>query len=76
MSSPADRAHHTLRVIEQRHKPEIHMQLLVAVEKAQTGVVGDEIYFDRLVSSHHHHVLENPGCPLPGDVRQLEQVPV
>ena len=32
-----------LRVIEQRHETEVHVQLLVAVEKGKAGVVGNEI---------------------------------
>ena len=33
----------SLRVIEQRHETEIHVQLLVAVEKGKAGVVSNEI---------------------------------
>ena len=29
-----------LRVIEERHKAEVHVQLLMAVKECQTGVVG------------------------------------
>jgi hypothetical protein len=32
-----------LRVIEQRHETEVHVQLLVAVEEGEAGVVGNEI---------------------------------
>ena len=34
-----------LRVIEQRHKTEVHVQLLVAVEEGESGVVSNEINF-------------------------------
>ena len=32
-----------LRVIEQRHETEVHVQLLVAMEEGEAGVVGDKI---------------------------------
>src|ERR1035441_8943660 len=34
---------HLLNVIEQGHKPEVHVQLLVAVKQGEAGIVGDEI---------------------------------
>lgn len=40
-------------VIEESHKPEIHMELLVAVEEGQTRVVGNEIHFRFLVAAEH-----------------------
>ena len=32
-----------LRVVEQRHEPKVHVQLLMAVEQSQAGIVGDEV---------------------------------
>ena len=39
---------HVSRVVEQRHEPEVHVQLLMAVEERPTGIVCDEIEFDLL----------------------------
>jgi hypothetical protein len=43
------------------HETEVHVQLLVAVEKRQTRVVCDEIELDLLKPTHHHDVLNDPG---------------
>ena len=50
-----------LRIIEQRHEPEIHVQLLMAVEECEAGVVGDEIDVGFLVTAEHDDVFENSG---------------
>ena len=40
-----------LGVIEQRHKSEIHMQLLMTMEQGPAGVVGHKVDFYFLVST-------------------------
>src|SRR6516164_11463615 len=60
------------RVAEQRHKPEIHMQLLVAVKQRQPRIVGDEVKLKLLKSAQHDYVLDYSGGRLAGDARQFE----
>lgn len=43
--------HVNLRVVEQRHKTKIHVQLLVTVEQGEAGVVGNEIDLDFLIAT-------------------------
>src|SRR6516164_8874591 len=50
-----------LHVVEQRHEAEIHVELLVAMEKRQTGIVRDEVDLCFLIAAEHDHVLENSG---------------
>lgn len=38
-------------VIEQRHEPEVHVKLLVAVEQRQSWIVGDEVDFCLLIAA-------------------------
>lgn len=46
-----------LDVVEEAHEAEIHMQLLVAVEKGHAGVVRDNVYLGFLVAAKHDHVF-------------------
>ena len=50
-----------LRVVEERHETEVHVQLLVAMEESEAGVVGNEIDFRLLVAAQHDHVLNDAG---------------
>ena len=34
-----------LHVIEERHEPEVHVQLLVTVEQSETGIVSNKVDF-------------------------------
>ena len=43
--------HLNLRVVEQRHKTKIHVQLLVTVEQREAGVVGNEIDLNFLIAT-------------------------
>src|SRR6516165_8781293 len=63
-------------VIEERHEPEIHMQLLMTVKERQPRIVGHEIKLQLLKPAQHHHVLDHPGGRFAGDARQLEAVAV
>jgi hypothetical protein len=50
-----------LRVIEQRHEAEIHVQLLMAVEQGQPGIIRAEVHFDLLVAGEYDDVFEHTG---------------
>ena len=63
-----------LNVVEQGHEAEVHVQLLVAVEEGEAGVVGDEVDLDLLVAADHHNVLHDAGGRLAGDRCELEAV--
>jgi hypothetical protein len=65
-----------LDVIEQCHEAEIHVQLLVAMEQGQAGIIRDEVHLDLLIAAQHHHVLHDTGRRLAGDPHQLETVAV
>jgi len=54
-------------VPEQRHEPEIHMQLLM-------GMI--EVHLDFLEAAQHHHVLDDARGRLAADTHELEAVPV
>ena len=56
---------HSSGIIEQRHKPEIHVQLLVAVEERRSRIVRDEIKFQFRKSAQHNDVLDHPAVGLP-----------
>ncbi len=59
--------HFRSHVVEQSHESEIHVQLLMAVKKGETGVIGDEINFRFLIAAEHKYIFENSGC---GDPRE------
>ena len=46
-----------LGVGEEGHEAEVHVELLVAMEESQAGVVGEEVDVDLLVSADHHHIF-------------------
>src|ERR1700751_70262 len=51
----------SLHVVEQRHEAEVHVELLVAMEKRQTGIVRNKVDLCFLISAEHDHVFENSG---------------
>src|ERR1700761_9679544 len=51
-----------LDVIEQCHEAEVHVQLLVAMEQGQTGIVRHKVNFHLLVTAEHDDILHDPGC--------------
>jgi hypothetical protein len=65
-----------LLVVEQRHKPEIHVKLLMAVEQSWARVIGKEIDLSLLVAAQHDHILDHAARWLAGDPCQLEAVSV
>jgi len=40
-----------LNVIKQGHEAEVHVELLVAVEEGEAGIIGDEIYCGLLIAA-------------------------
>jgi hypothetical protein len=64
------------RVFEERHEPEVHVQLLVTVKKRQSWIVCDEIELDLLKAAQHHHVFHHACGGPSADVGQLEAVPM
>ena len=48
-----------LHVIEQRHEPEVHVQLLVTVEESKTGMIGNEVNLQLLVAPQHDDILHD-----------------
>ena len=42
---------------KQRHESEVHVQLLVAVEESQPGIIRHKIHFHLLISPNHHHIF-------------------
>src|SRR3974390_1267519 len=67
---------HPSRIAEERHEPEIHVQLLVAMEERLARIVGDEIEFNFLKAAQHHHVLDDASGWLAAEPDQFETVPV
>ena len=65
-----------LRIVEERHESEIHVQLLMTVEERQTRIVGNKVKFEFLESAQHHHVLDHARGRLAADAGQFEAVPV
>ena len=61
-----------LDVIEERHEAEVHVQLLVAVEEREAGVVSGEDDLGLLVATYHDDILKDAGSGLSGDLGQLE----
>ncbi len=48
-------------VVEQGHEAEVHVELLVAVEEGEAGIVGDEVDLDFLVAADHDDVFDDAG---------------
>jgi hypothetical protein len=62
--------------VQQRHEPEVHVQLLMTVKQGQAGLVGGEVDVDRLITADHGNVFAHSGGGSPGDVRDFERVAV
>ncbi len=65
-----------LDVIEKRHEAEVHMQLSVAMEKSQAGVVRHKVHFHLLITTQHDDILHDPGCCFASDPSQFEAMPM
>src|SRR6266849_5755568 len=66
----------SLHIIEERHKAEVHVQLLVAVEEREAGVIRNKIYFGFLVASEHHDIFQYSRRWLSCQAGQLETMAV
>ena len=58
-----------LRVVEERHESEIHVQLLMTMEERQPRIVSHEVKFEFLESAQHHHVFDHARRRLAADAR-------
>src|SRR5208283_5077941 len=65
-----------LNVIEQCHKAEVHVQLLVAVEQGEARIVRNEVDLDFLVAADHRHIFDHSRSRQTGNPRQLKAVPM
>ena len=61
-----------LGVVEQGHEAEVHVELLVAVEEGEAGIVGEEFDFGFLVAAKHDNVFQDAGGGLAGDADKFE----
>jgi tetratricopeptide (TPR) repeat protein len=58
---------------KKRHEPVDHVQLHVAMEQREAGLIRSKIDFHFLIAAKHRHVLDNAGSWFPGDFGQLEE---
>lgn len=65
-----------LYAVKQRHKPKIHVQLLMTMEQRHSRIVRHEIEGDLLIPAQHDNVLHHPCSGLAHDVGKLKDVPV
>jgi hypothetical protein len=65
-----------LRVVEERHETEVHVQLLMAVEESKAGIVGNKVNLQLLVASEHDHVLHDAGGFRCREIGQFKAVPM
>jgi hypothetical protein len=47
-----------LDIIEQCHEAEVHVELLVAMEERDAGIISHKIHLDFLVASHHYDIFQ------------------
>jgi phosphoribosylanthranilate isomerase len=72
--STAERGIVLLHVVEKRHETEVHVQLLVAVEESEAGIVGNEIDLALLIAAQHDHVLHDAGGLRSREISKLKAV--
>ena len=65
-----------VRILQQLHESEILMELHVAVEERQTGIICHESYGGGSPASYADNVLHQPGHRFPTDFDDLERVAV
>src|SRR5882757_1927280 len=70
------RSLNSLLIVEQRHEPVVHVQLLVAMEEGKSWIVRAEVDLCFLVATDHHHILQNAGGRLPGNPAEFKGMPV
>src|SRR6185437_16168766 len=63
-------------VVEQGHEPEIHMQLLVAMEQSHPWIIGHKIHRELLVATQHGHIFHDARGWYSRHAGQLETVTV
>src|SRR4029077_13497684 len=64
----------SLDVIEQRHETEVHVYLLMAMEKSETGIVGNKVDFVSLVDPEADDILHDTGRGDSGELSELKAV--
>src|SRR5207245_4755037 len=64
------------RILYQLHESEILVQLHVAVEKRQPGIICDKSYGSGSAATYADHVFHQPGHRFAPDFRDFERVPV
>jgi len=69
-----DEGRPVLDVSEEGHEAEVHVELLVAVEESEAGIVCLEIDFDFLIAIHHDYIFEYARGGLAGVAREFEGV--
>ena len=62
----------SFRVLKERHKAKIHVQLLVAVEQGWTRIIGEEIDLHLAAGRNNDDILHYPGARFAGEVRQFK----
>ena len=62
--------------VQQDHESVVHVELLVAVEQGQSGLIGGEVEVEGLVAAEHDDVLAQAAGGGAGDVGDLEGVAV
>src|SRR5579872_1539665 len=63
-------------VLHHRHKPVIHVHLLMAMKQRRAWIISDQIHLDLLARGHHDYILHDSRRRLSSHFRQLEGVPV
>src|SRR5215469_3544002 len=63
-------------VVEQGHKPEVHVQLLMAVKQGPAWIVGHKVHLGFLVTAQHDNILDHTGGWFSRQPRQLKAVSV
>src|ERR1700723_2657174 len=61
-------------IVEQRHEPVVHVQLLVTMKESRSWIVSREVNLCFLIAAHHHHILQHAGRRLPRDPREFKGV--
>ncbi|MEZ5418027.1 MAG: PLP-dependent transferase [Vicinamibacterales bacterium] len=73
LKQPAVRAQ---RISHHRHEPHVHVELVVAMEQGQPGLIRRHVDLHLFPRRHHHHVLHEPARLAAVNTDQLEGVAV
>jgi hypothetical protein len=63
-------------IIGQGHEAEVHMQLLMAMEQGQAGMVSGKVHFDFLMAADHDDVLHYTRSSHSGELSRFKAVAV